>query len=112
MSFGNFLLGVAEGLDYGVEAGDRIMGARDRKKIRDAKGTTPAAPASAPANVAPRAPLSAGYATPPIAATMGARPPSPTQAAVNFPAGIASNLGVAPQMAYDPRQEPGVMPFT
>jgi hypothetical protein len=36
MSFGHFLNGVAQGLDYGVEAGDRITAARDRKKVRDA----------------------------------------------------------------------------
>lgn len=36
MSFGNFLLGVAEGLDRGIEAGEYIKGAQDRKKVRDA----------------------------------------------------------------------------
>ena len=34
MSFGNFLLGVAEGLDRGVEAGDRISRAWDNKQAR------------------------------------------------------------------------------
>lgn len=36
MSFGNFLLGVAEGLDRGVESGEYMKGAMDRKKVRDA----------------------------------------------------------------------------
>ncbi len=35
-SFGNFLLGVTEGLDRGMEMGERMGDARDRKARRDA----------------------------------------------------------------------------
>ena len=40
MNFGNFLLGLTEGFDRGVEAGDRISAAMDKKAGRDAAKKT------------------------------------------------------------------------
>jgi hypothetical protein len=122
MTFGNFLLGVAEGLDRGVEAGDRIKGARDRKKVRDAgkqagednklfsqmaaagaermPGAGPA-PAAAPAAPAPTAAAPAGL----VAAPPPAQAPAPSPMAA-----AAGQRGYAPslQPTYSPAAVMGV----
>jgi hypothetical protein len=111
MNFGHFLLGAAEGLDYGVQAGDRIMEAMDNKRVRDAgkeaakkipqtgtiaPGSTP--PATAPTQVAAPAPAVRSRpqkpsAAPPPAATIGV-PQEQTAYDARFPAGIVGQYGV------------------
>jgi hypothetical protein len=137
MSFGNFLNGFARGLGEGVEAGEYIQGARDRKaqrkegqrvfkeqQAKKAAGPAPA-PAAGPAP-APAAAPPVGTAPPLVATTPPQAPPPqvpprmpmmqapPQEPAVafspaarigvqgpaydtQFPAGIAGQLGVAPQ---------------
>jgi hypothetical protein len=84
MTFGNFLLGVAEGLDRGVEAGDRIGAAMDRKKVREAGKNVPP-----PANPATQAPA-------PINGKVAAGPPKPVGAGTPALVAGPAPAGTAP----------------
>lgn len=105
MNFGTFLLGVTEGLDSGVKAGDRISAAMDAKSVRDAAKkasgqkpvTTPGA-APSPLGLGPDVPQVPNSPMRPAGAPTGAAPPAGVQnpgfMAYNQSGQPAARLGV------------------